>query len=66
MENDIDYLDSTFTGIGRGAGNLRTELLLTYLSLKNIMEIKNLKHRKIVDQFEEMKLKEKWGQAFLI
>ena len=34
MENDIDYLDSTFTGIGRGAGNLRTELLLTYLSLK--------------------------------
>ena len=58
MENDIDYLDSTFTGIGRGAGNLRTELLLTYLSLKkNIMEIKNFKKiRKIVDQFEDMKL----------
>ncbi len=65
MENDIDYLDSTFTGIGRGAGNLRTELLLTYLSLKkNIMEIKNFKNiGKIVDQFEEMKLKEKWGTS---
>ncbi|MAS50377.1 MAG: hypothetical protein CL712_00350 [Chloroflexi bacterium] len=65
LENDIDYLDSTFTGIGRGAGNLRTELLLTYLSLKkNIMKIKNFKNiGKIIDQFEEMKLKEKWGTS---
>ena len=34
MDNKIDYLDSTFTGMGRGAGNLKTELLLTFLNLK--------------------------------
>ena len=27
----IDYVDSTILGMGRGAGNLKTELILTYL-----------------------------------
>ena len=34
IKNNIDYLDCTITGMGRGAGNLKTELLLTYLNLK--------------------------------
>ena len=65
MDNKIDYLDSTFTGMGRGAGNLKTELLLTFLNLKKkslkIKNFNNIGH--IVDQFEKMKLKEKWGTS---
>ena len=65
IDNKIDYLDSTFTGMGRGAGNLKTELLLTYLSLKKkTLKIKNFKNiGPVVDKFEEMKLKEKWGTS---
>ena len=65
IKNNIDYLDCTITGMGRGAGNLKTELLITYLNLKKkIMKIndyKNIAH--VVNQFEEMKLKEKWGTS---
>tara|TARA_B100000287_G_scaffold9241_2_gene9103 strand:- start:23615 stop:25135 length:1521 start_codon:yes stop_codon:yes gene_type:complete len=63
IDNKIDYLDSTFTGMGRGAGNLKTELLLTFLSLKKkFFKIKNFKNiGPVIDQFEKMKLKEKWG-----
>ena len=65
MDNGVSYVDSTFTGMGRGAGNLKTELLLTYLSLKkNILKIKNFKNMaNVIDQFEEIKLKEKWGTS---
>ena len=31
----VSMIDSTFSGMGRGAGNLKTELLLTYLNKKN-------------------------------
>ena len=38
LEEGVEYIDSTILGMGRGAGNLKTELLLTYVSLyqKNI------------------------------
>jgi|TARA_Y100000294_G_C8560635_1_gene338933 4-hydroxy 2-oxovalerate aldolase len=65
IKNNIDYLDCTITGMGRGAGNLKTELLLTYLNLKKkIMKINNYKNiANVVSQFEEMKLKEQWGAS---
>ena len=65
IKNNINYLDCTITGMGRGAGNLKTELLLTYLNLKKkIMKIDNYKNiANVVDQFEEIKLKEKWGTS---
>jgi 4-hydroxy 2-oxovalerate aldolase len=65
IKNNIDYLDCTITGMGRGAGNLKTELLLTYLNLKNkVMKINNYRNiAHVVNQFEEMKLKEKWGTS---
>ena len=31
IEEGVDIVDATVTGMGRGAGNLRTELLLTVL-----------------------------------
>lgn len=65
INNKINYIDCTLTGMGRGAGNLKTELLLTYLNLKNkkikINDYKNLAN--VVDQFEEIKLKQKWGTS---
>ena len=65
IDNKIDYLDSTFTGMGRGAGNLKTELLLTFLNLKKkSLKIKNFKNiGPVVDRFEKMRLKEKWGTS---
>ena len=65
MDSRLDYLDSTFTGMGRGAGNLKTELLLTYLSLKkNILKIKNFKNMgNVIEKFEAIKLKENWGTS---
>lgn len=65
IKSNIDYLDCTITGMGRGAGNLKTELLLTYLNLKKkIIKIKDYKNiANVVDQFEEIKQKEKWGTS---
>ena len=34
INHGIDFVDCTFTGMGRGAGNLKTELLLSYLGIK--------------------------------
>ena len=65
IKNNIDYLDCTITGMGRGAGNLKTELLIAYLNLKKkIMKINDYKNiAKVVDKFEEIKVKEKWGTS---
>ena len=65
IKNKIDYIDCTFTGMGRGAGNLKTELLLTYLNLKSQdIKINNYKNiAKIVEEFEKIKSKEKWGTS---
>jgi 4-hydroxy 2-oxovalerate aldolase len=35
ISNQVDFVDSTVMGIGRGAGNLRTEQLLLYLYYRN-------------------------------
>lgn len=32
IDDGIDFIDATITGMGRGAGNLKMELLLTYLN----------------------------------
>ncbi len=65
INNGVDYLDCTFTGMGRGAGNLKTELLLVYLGIKlKKIKINNFKNiGNVVDMFEEIKEKEKWGAS---
>ncbi len=65
INNGVEYLDSTFTGMGRGAGNLKTELLLSYLGIKlNKLKINNFKNiGNVVDMFEEIKVEEKWGTS---
>ena len=31
IEHGVEIIDASITGMGRGAGNLKTELLLTYI-----------------------------------
>ncbi len=65
MNLQINYLDCTFSGMGRGAGNLRTELLLSYLGIKKkVLKINNLNNiGKVIEMFEILKEKEKWGSS---
>ena len=38
LENGVDIVDSTITGMGRGAGNLKTELFLSVLNSKGYLD----------------------------
>lgn len=61
MEEGCDIVDATITGMGRGAGNLRTELLLTYLESQNLLKIKFSKLSNVVGSFETLKSIYRWG-----
>ena len=61
INNGINWVDSTITGMGRGAGNTQTEKLLTELNklghnfnLKRIYEL-------VISTFEPMMKKYGWG-----
>lgn len=56
-----EIVDSTITGMGRGAGNLRTELFLTWLANKNHVSVDFNELADTVALFEEMKEKFGWG-----
>ena len=61
IENGCKIIDSTITGMGRGAGNLKTELLLTYLnSVKNI-DFDYDKLSECVSNFGKLNEIHKWG-----
>lgn len=53
-------LDSTFVGMGRGAGNVRTEMLLVHKSAHNT-SVDFDAVANIVDQFETLQSNYKWG-----
>lgn len=55
-----DYVDATILGMGRGAGNLNMELLLTYLN-KNGLEIDFNILGDIISTFHPLLEKHKWG-----
>ncbi len=54
-------VDATVTGMGRGAGNLRTELLLTYLKSKGFLQVKFTALSNVVGAFEDLKRHYGWG-----
>jgi 4-hydroxy 2-oxovalerate aldolase len=56
-------VDSTITGMGRGAGNLKTELLLTYLESKGKVTFDFNQLASLVSMFEELKLSHNWGTS---
>ena len=61
MSKGCEIVDATITGMGRGAGNLRTELLLTYLNSKGYEGITFGDLSATVALFEEMKKDYGWG-----
>ena len=61
MSEGCEIVDATITGMGRGAGNLRTELLLTYLNTKGYEGITFGDLSDTVALFEDMKRDYGWG-----
>ncbi len=62
FNNGINWIDSTVTGMGRGAGNIQTEFALLQFSkyLNKNVDISLL--LKLIDtKFNPMKIKYKWG-----
>lgn len=59
-DNGVEYIDATVCGMGRGAGNLELELLLSVMSKQGI-EVDFNELGDIVDKFAELKDKYHWG-----
>ena len=59
INNSVDWIDCTVTGMGRGPGNTKTEYLILELNKKreNLISLLNL----IKNYFEPLKEKYKWG-----
>ena len=59
INNSVDWIDCTVTGMGRGPGNTKTENLILELNRKkeNLLSLINL----IKNYFEPLKNKYKWG-----
>lgn len=65
LKNNIDIVDSTISGFGRGAGNLQTELLACFLNKNNSKEnidLDNISH--LIEEFEYLRSKLGWGYSF--
>lgn len=60
VECGVDCIDSTISGMGRGAGNLSTELLLTYLS-ENGLDVNLNVVGEVVSLFNPLLEKYQWG-----
>jgi 4-hydroxy 2-oxovalerate aldolase len=61
IDEGVDIVDATITGMGRGAGNLKTELLLTTLQSKNKLEFDYNELSKVVDEFSKLQNEYHWG-----
>ena len=59
IEEGVEIVDSTIMGMGRGSGNLKTELLLSILSKDHEINFNLL--TKTLEDFQELKSKHKWG-----
>jgi 4-hydroxy 2-oxovalerate aldolase len=61
IDEGIDIVDATVTGMGRGAGNLKTELLLTVLNAKGLLDFPYNELSKTVDDFTKLQKHYEWG-----
>lgn len=61
IEEGVDIVDATVTGMGRGAGNLKTELLLTTLQAKGKVDFDYNELSKVVDSFSQLQKEYEWG-----
>lgn len=60
-KNGANWIDSTITGMGRGPGNLRTEVILRYYNIFRFLNKKNI-NNSTLNFFLKLKKKYKWGK----
>lgn len=60
IECGVDFVDATILGMGRGAGNLNMELLLTYLN-KSGLDVNFNVLGDVITAFQPLYEKYKWG-----
>ncbi|MCC6076903.1 aldolase catalytic domain-containing protein [Pseudomonas sp. GCM10022188] len=66
LDLGVTYIDATMTGMGRGAGNTKTEILLLELCRKHGSNYKPEQlHELILKHFEPMQRKYGWGTSLL-
>lgn len=63
IDAGCDIVDATITGMGRGAGNLRTELLLTYLESIKSVSVSYSALSNVVSEFEDLRKHYQWGTS---
>lgn len=61
IEAGCDFIDGTIMGMGRGAGNLKTELLLTYLASEGIIEFDFNVLSELIEEWIPIYEKYRWG-----
>lgn len=61
IECGATYIDGTILGMGRGAGNLKTELILTYLKAEKSIDMDLNSLGKLTELFTPLQHKYKWG-----
>ena len=61
MECGCSIIDLTVLGIGRGAGNLKTELFLTYLKKQDVLDVDLNIIGRLVESFYPLKRQYSWG-----
>ncbi|MFH4530048.1 aldolase catalytic domain-containing protein [Vibrio diabolicus] len=65
MEVGVSWLDTTVTGMGRGAGNTQTESLLAYLDKRNSKYHPKPIYELVIRHFEAMQKEYGWGSNLL-
>ncbi len=63
IENKCTIVDSTFTGMGRGAGNAPTEILVAILK-KVDAKISSFQINELLNDFLDLKFKLGWGESY--
>ena len=61
MQLGVDYVDATILGMGRGAGNLNMELLLTYLNAHEGLKVDFNVLGDVITAFTPLYEKYRWG-----
>lgn len=61
LQAGCTIIDATVTGMGRGAGNLKTELLLTHLDKYNNLPVNYDVLSNVVNEFEKLRETYGWG-----
>ena len=61
LEKGVEIVDATILGMGRGAGNLNMELLLTYLNKHQKLHVDFNRLSEVIQAFEPLLKKCSWG-----